>query len=221
MEVGELGLQAGRRFPAFAGSYFLNPLQKIPRWIILGEISPACVPKPMPQRSESASGLLSLFRRRTEPLADWEMARARERAESLAILRKRQQDERRTQSLRSLLTLWPVAVGLLLACMAPLLQHFAESIGPWGMTVVFPFVVLARRPEVQMGPMTHLLPTIMLYGQFPIEGWLTRIVLRRQVRAFPVAGHVLLFHFLGIAELLLLSGVLYSFASHTGISVLR
>ena len=146
---------------------------------------------------------------------------AQERAQSLAILRNRQRDERRAQNLRAIVSFWPVAVGILLGCMAPLLQHIAQLVGPWGMAVVFPFVVLAQRPEVQMGSITHLLPTIMLYAQFPLEGWLARIVLRRNVKAFPVAGHVLLFHFLGIAELLLLSGVLYSLASHTGLSALR
>lgn len=175
----------------------------------------------MPQRSESAWGLLSLLRRRARPLADWEIAQAQERAASLAILRKRQRDERRLQNLRNLFAFWPVAVGLSLGCMAPLLQNLASDLGSWGMTLIFPFVVLAKRPEVQRMPMTHLLPAIMLYGQFPLEGWLARIVLRREVRALPVAGHVLLFHFLGIAELLLLSGVLYPLANHAGIPVLR
>jgi hypothetical protein len=176
----------------------------------------------MPHRSQSALGLLSLFRRRTtQPPADWEIAIAQERAQSLAILRNRQRSERRAQSLRATISFWPVAVGILLGCMAPMLQHVAQSLGVWGMPLVFPFVVLAQRPEVQIGSMTHLLPTIMLYGQFPLEGWLARIVLRRKVTAFPVAGHVLLFHFLGISELLLLSGVLYSLASHTGLSALR
>jgi hypothetical protein len=175
-------------------------------------------PKPMPQLFESASGLRRLFRRRRAyPVADWEKAREQERAASLAILRMRQEDELRAQRLRGLLALWPVAVGLLLGIMAPTLQQVAQSFGPWGMPLVFPFVVLAQRPEIQVGPFTHTLPTIMLYGQFPLEGWLARIVLRRRIRLFSVAGHVLLFHFLGVIELLMLSGVAYEILRYTGI----
>jgi hypothetical protein len=176
----------------------------------------------MPQPPESASDARGLFRRRTgPPAADWEVARAEERAASLAILRRRQRDERRAQRMRRLISWWPVGAGLMAGCAAPLLERAAQFFAPWGMTLVFPLVVLAQRPELQAGGPMHLLPAAMLYGQFPLEGLLARAMLRRQTRALPVAGQALLLHLLGVAEVLLLNGAVEALARHAGVTVPR
>lgn len=57
------------------------------------------------------------------------------------------------------------------------------------------------------GPITNILPTLMLYAQFPVEGLLARIILRKPVLPISVALQVLLFHFLGVVEVWLLNGV--------------
>lgn len=176
----------------------------------------------MPQPPQSASSARGLFRRRTAPpVADWEAARARERDESLAILRRRQGDERRARRMRRLISWWPVGAGVLAGCAAPLLEKAAVALAPWGMMLMFPFVLLAQRPEMQAGGPMHLLPAAMLYGQFPLEGVLARALLRGRPRVAPVAGHALLVHLLGVAELLLLNGAFEAMARHAGLTVLR
>lgn len=162
----------------------------------------------MSERSGSAAGFFRLFRRPPpDPHTAIDQTRARELAESMAILRERQKRERSQFRMNRIVKLWPVGVGLALGVLSPVLQAVAELFGPWCRTLVFPFVVLAQRPEIQVGPITHLLPTFMLYAQFPIEGLLARIILKRRIHPLGVAGQVALFHFLGILELWMLSGV--------------
>lgn len=162
---------------------------------------------PITERSTHAKGLLGLLRRRQTPAyTSFEEARRHEIAENMAILHAHRWRERQEKFVRHMIALWPVGAGLLVSAFAPLLKAGAEGIGPWAVTLLFPFVVLAERPEIQVGPITHWLPTIMLYAQFPIEGLLARIILRRRVRPLAVTGQVMLFHFLGIVELWMLSG---------------
>lgn len=149
-----------------------------------------------------------IFRRKQPlPYEPWEAAHQREIAEGMTLLKARRRKENEEQRLKNVVAMWPIGVGLILAAFAPVLQTAAQAIGPWAMTIVFPFVVLAERPEMKVGPITYLLPSIMLYAQFPVEGLLAKIILRRPVLPFSVMMQVLLFHFLGIAEVWLLNGV--------------
>jgi hypothetical protein len=137
-----------------------------------------------------------------------EMARLRWIA-NLAAARKQQQGERRWRRFLLLLSFWPGAAGFLLACVAPQLSDLLAPFHPWGMRLVFPLVVLAGRPEVCMGEtMARILPHVLLYAQFPLEGLLVRIVLRSQVTLSAVTGRMCFYHFLGATHLLLLTGVL-------------
>ncbi len=132
--------------------------------------------------------------------------RQREVEAGLAILRARRRAEQQKQFLSWLPSYWPIAVGLFLGAISPLLKVVATALGHWCMVLVFPFVLLAARPEIQVGgPITSALPTVMLYAQFPLEGWLARFILRHRTKLSSVVMQVCLFHFLGIAELLLLS----------------
>jgi len=156
---------------------------------------------------ESAQGTSPLTRReRAKAIASWQAQRKQEVEDSLAVLRARRAAERSAELRERLAALWPVWLGILLGLLGPAIQFVAEMVGPWCMALIYPFVVLAQRPEIQVGPITHWLPGIMLYVQFPIEGLLARIVLKRHVRPLGVMWHVLMFHFLGIAELWMLSG---------------
>jgi hypothetical protein len=136
----------------------------------------------------------------------WEELRRQEAAAGLALLEEKRRDERDEKRLRNLLSMWPLGVGILLAGFAPAMMSVAEAAGPVSVMLIFPFVVLASRPELQVGPITHILPTFMLYAQFPIEGLLARIILRRPVLPISVTVQVLLFHFLGIVEVWMLNG---------------
>jgi hypothetical protein len=109
--------------------------------------------------------------------------------------------------LRWVVRLWPVAAGLLLGLVAPQLRALLFRFEPWAAGVVFPFAALARRPELHMGArLAGSLPLLFLYAQFPVEGLVARIAVRRRVSVAGVAGQVFYFHFLGALQLLMVSG---------------
>jgi hypothetical protein len=174
------------------------------------------VAQTMPETTESEPGLFDIFRRDDPgPSLAWsEIQKKKELEASLALLRERRREEHRIRRAKWLISFWPIAIGLALGAVAPELRTIAAMFGYWGTVLVFPYVVLAARPEIQVGPITHMLPAIMLYAQFPIEGWLARYILRRRVKLSSVTAQVLLFHFLGIAELWLLSGALGKLLAH-------
>ena len=124
-------------------------------------------------------------------------------------LHERREEERRRQFYRGLVRFWPVGVGFILACLAPGLQDLVAPFQPWGMRLVFPFVVLAGRQEIHLGAaLARNLQGAMLYAQFPLEGLLAKILLRDRVTLAGVAVQLLLFHFLAVTEIWLLSGAL-------------
>jgi hypothetical protein len=132
-----------------------------------------------------------------------------EKVANSALMRRLQKRARRSRFLIQVARLWPVAVGLVLGFFAPQLRNMAAHFEPWGMWLVFPFVEIARRPEIYMGTtFAHMLPVVMLYAQFPIEGLLARIALRHLVTIPGVIRELLFFHFLGAAELWMVSGAL-------------
>jgi hypothetical protein len=117
--------------------------------------------------------------------------------------------QRRRRWLGWLLRLWPIALGTILGLLAPLLRGFLMESHPWGMWVIFPFALLARRPELQFNEQIgRILPPLILYMQFPLEGLAARMVLRRHVTVPGVTGQILYFHFLGALQLVLVSGLL-------------
>lgn len=145
-------------------------------------------------------------RQRKKAIASWEAERKRELNESLAVLKARRTEERRQRLTRGAAALWPLWAGILLGMLSPLIHWLAAFVGPLCVAFIFPFVVLAQRPDIQVGPITGMLPGIMLYAQFPIEGLLTRVVLKRHTHPLSVVWQVSLFHFLGLMELWMLSG---------------
>lgn len=118
-----------------------------------------------------------------------------------------QRIQRRKEALRRLARFWPVAAGALLAVVAPQLHALMARFEPWGMWLVFPFAVLAGRPELHVSErFVRSLPLIVLYLQFPLEGLAARLVLQRRITAPAVAGQVMYFHYLAGLQLLMLSG---------------
>jgi hypothetical protein len=131
----------------------------------------------------------------------------REMTANLKALRERRRQTRVEQSLREWAEYWPVGVGLVLSCFAPALRELLVPFGQWAMWTIFPFVAIAERPEIHMGSeVASLLPMVMLYAQFPLEGLLARNALKGQVTPSAVAWQVLFFHFLGATELWLVNG---------------
>jgi hypothetical protein len=126
---------------------------------------------------------------------------------NLLYLRHQRRRERVRKSLSEWAAYWPMALGILLSCFTPQLREFLEQYRPWGMWIGFPMVSLALRPEVYLGSkMAALLPTALMYAQFPLEGLLAKVALKGTVTPYGVAMQVLYFHGLCVMELWLVSG---------------
>ena len=164
----------------------------------------------MPQPSESTPEI-GRRARRGDPsaIAAFDVICRLQMKANLAEIRRMGQDERRRSRRRWLIGLWPVAMGLILGCFAPQLRDLVAPFQPWGSWLLFPFAVIAARPELHLtGELARILPLAALYAQFPIEGLLARMILRRHVTAPGVAREIFFFHFLGAAQLCLVSGAL-------------
>ncbi len=121
---------------------------------------------------------------------------------AMVMLDDLQARKRRGKLAQSLMNSWPIAVGMVLALCAPMLSDVLTVIKPWGMWLVFPFVVLSGRPELHMGAdFQQMAPQVMLFLQFPLEGLMAKKFLRGRVTLQGVAGQVLLYHFLGAVQL--------------------
>ena len=100
---------------------------------------------------------------------------------------------------------WPFAVGLCLGLLAPEAIKVAGALGYWGEKLSFPFTLLAARPEFDYGPSeSKVLSTLALYLQFPVEGALAMLNLRRhfplrqtmsRLAILPIAGAGMLWMF--------------------------
>jgi hypothetical protein len=120
--------------------------------------------------------------------------------------------QRRRAQMRTGLRLWPVAVGLLLGLLAPALSGFLSRSHPWGLWLVFPFALLARRPELELNhQIAAILPPMIVYAQFPLEALAALLVLRRHVTVPGITGQIFYFHFLAALQLVMLSGMLTPF----------
>jgi hypothetical protein len=77
---------------------------------------------------------------------------------------------------------------------------------PWISWIVFPFVLLAGRPELGLSAeLTRTLPQLILYIQFPLEGLLTLFNLRRRFALSRSLAQVAFLHLIGAFVLWLLS----------------
>ena len=129
--------------------------------------------------------------------------------EALARIHKQFQARRRKESREYLAGFWPVGLGFLLACFAPLLSRLLAAYDPWGMDLVFPFVVLSARPELHLsGQLAAWLPQFMLYAQFPLEGLLAKVALKGSMTLFSTAIRALFFHAMATTLLLLVGGTI-------------
>lgn len=105
--------------------------------------------------------------------------------------------------LESLVRSWPIGAGIVIACFAPALSEVLSVIKPWGMWVVFPFVALSARPELHLGSLGETVSQAILFLQFPVEGYFAKKILKGRVTLRGVTGQILLYHFLGVAQLFL------------------
>ena len=107
------------------------------------------------------------------------------------------------RGLRQLADYWPLALGLTLGFVSPYLIALLLRDHPWTLWVVFPFVLLAGRPELH----ASALPAMIVYLQFPVEGLIVQWLMRRRVTVPGVAGQIFCLHYLCLLQLLMISGV--------------
>jgi hypothetical protein len=101
--------------------------------------------------------------------------------------------------------IWPFLIGLALAVIAPKLVDILEGFDPWIERAVFPFVLLARRPEFGLNwELGGYVPRLILWGQFPLEGLLTVFNLRRRFPLWVAIGELIVIHLVGVFVLFLI-----------------
>jgi hypothetical protein len=92
-----------------------------------------------------------------------------------AVAKKREEE-----SSFKIASLWPIAVGILLAGFAPEWQVMATQAGIWPLRLAFPFALLATHREIGIdAQMAVVLPQIALYAQLPIDGLMMVVAMAR------------------------------------------
>jgi hypothetical protein len=101
--------------------------------------------------------------------------------------------------------IWPLLLALPLAVIAPRLLDVLDGLNPWIERLVFPYVLLAQRPEFGLNwEFGGNLPKLILLAQFPLEGLLTMFNLRRRYSMWIAVGQLIVIHLVGAFVLFLL-----------------
>lgn len=110
------------------------------------------------------------------------------------------------QSGFKLASLWPVAVGILLAGFAPEWQALAAQAGVWVSRFAFPLAQLATHRELGIDDqMAAILPQVALYAQLPLDGLLTMLTLAQRKSLKGALAQLVLVHAICTFVLWLLS----------------
>jgi hypothetical protein len=127
----------------------------------------------------------------------------------IAAFHQRLRFERQMRSMRSLASLWPVALGVLLGFYAPLLRDLVANSAPWALNLLFPFSALADARGLNLSRDTaQSLVQFLLYAQFPLEGLMVRVVLKHRLSVFRVFSQVTCLHIFTLVYLGLATGSL-------------
>jgi hypothetical protein len=104
---------------------------------------------------------------------------------------------------------WPLVGGVILAFMAPTLQSDLLYAPEWAMWLVFPFVVLTGRHDLGIPPLViDVLPTAILFLQFPVEGLLAFGGLKRRAPIAAALAPAFFLHVGGFFVILLVNNYL-------------
>jgi hypothetical protein len=102
---------------------------------------------------------------------------------------------------------WPVAAGIVLGLLGPQLRDLLAPYAPWSMRLVYPFVLLASHTEIGVSPeLALMLPQVMLFAQFPLEGLAVKFMLGRGVKVSAAIGQMVSVHMVCTLVLWLVAG---------------
>jgi hypothetical protein len=112
------------------------------------------------------------------------------------ILQEKEQKKQKLPT-QGWMSWWPVAAGLVLGLMGPQLSNLLAPLAPWGMRLVYPFVLLASHKEIGLSDeMALMLPQAMLLAQFPLEGLAVKFLLHRGMKLSGALGQLVYIHLL-------------------------
>jgi hypothetical protein len=104
---------------------------------------------------------------------------------------------------------WPILIGGALAFIAPRIMDALTAPDlhlEWVARAVFPYVFIASEPQFRLyGEYSSQLPQFLLLAQFPLEGVLTTLNLRRRLGAGVAIGLLIVIHLVGAFILFLLT----------------
>lgn len=114
--------------------------------------------------------------------------------------------EQQSRFWRRMASFWPVALGLVLGLCSPYLYGLVTESANWAATLLFPLTAVTDQRDLHMSrSLAQALSQILLYAQFPIDGLLARMLLKRRVGVLEVCEQVTFFHvfialYLGLAS---------------------
>lgn len=101
---------------------------------------------------------------------------------------------------------WQLAAGALLGLGSPLAYYLLSYGGVTAIRLIFPFVLLSASSQLGFSySVTRDLPGFMIHAQFPIEGVIAWLVMRRGSGALSAILLILLLHVLGATTLWLMA----------------
>jgi hypothetical protein len=133
-------------------------------------------------------------------------------AAHMAAMKTRMKGERRKRFLRHMAAFWPVPLGLMMSFYAPMLHDLAATWGPWAATLIFSLSALTGQ-DLSRGTGQAIFQAL-LYAQFPLDGLLAYMLLRRRFSLLSVCGQVTCLHVLAMLCLGLASGSLSRFLTN-------
>lgn len=130
-------------------------------------------------------------------------------ASHMAAMKTKLQIERRKRSLKNMAAFWPVPLGVLMGFYAPMLHDLAAEWAPWVAALIFSLSAMTGQ-DASRGT-GQAISHALLYAQFPLDGLLAYVLLRRRFSLLSVCGQVACLHVIAMLCLGLASGSLGRF----------
>jgi hypothetical protein len=123
-------------------------------------------------------------------------AKPKKEAKSAGTTMEKAASKEKKEFKLSVISFWPVAVGLFLSGFAAEWHGMAEQIGLWGMRFTFPLSMIAQQKHLLnlSDHMATVLPTAAIYAQLPIDGLLLTLTFARTRSLISAIMQVTLIH---------------------------